>query len=174
MQSLHDKFYFTEGMVMPKKKDVDVIDYSEKYLEWIISLLENMEPWSRLHLERNYYTSIFGENTNHHIKLALIEGSVVGVVAWQIFDNFPFGGYIRVIAIDQNYQGKGIGRILISVAEDKIFQEMKNSFVLVHKSNINAKNFYIRNNYREIGIFTDYIHTGEDLMLLRKTTGPVL
>lgn len=38
---------------------------SGDYLDWVIGPLENIEPWSKLHLERNCCTSIFGENTNN-------------------------------------------------------------------------------------------------------------
>jgi len=58
-------------------------------------------------------------------------------------------------------------------AEERIFLETPNVFLLVSSFNTGARNLYQRLGYEEIGEFKDFIVRGHSEILMRKTKGPL-
>lgn len=103
--------------------------------------------------------------------VAELEGSVVGFVFFRVFDGFPLGGYIRAIAVDERYRGRGIGRLLMDAAERDIFMYRRNSFLLVSGFNHRAMKFYRSLGYEVVGEIRDAIIEGELEFIMRKRRG---
>ena len=84
-----------------------------------------------------------------------------------------FTGYIKSVAVREDYRSKGVGSQLLSFAEERIFRESPNVFICVSSFNPRARSLYERLGYESVGILRDFILRGHHEILLRKTTGPL-
>jgi ribosomal protein S18 acetylase RimI-like enzyme len=93
----------------------------------------------------------------------------LGFIILQIQGTFK--GYIQTIAVARNARGKGIGSQLIAFAEERILKISPNVFICVSAFNHQAQKLYGRLGYKEVGVLNDFIVTGLDEILLRKSIG---
>ena len=84
-----------------------------------------------------------------------------------------FTGYIKSVAVRDDWRSKGVGRALLTFGEDRIFRESPNVFICVSSFNPRARSLYERLGYESVGVLRDFIMRGYDEILLRKTTGPL-
>ena len=84
-----------------------------------------------------------------------------------------FVGYIQTVCVAPEWRGRGLGALLISFAEERIFRETPNVFMCVSSFNTDAQRLYERLGYQRVGELTDYIVAGHSEILLRKTIGPL-
>jgi ribosomal protein S18 acetylase RimI-like enzyme len=82
-------------------------------------------------------------------------------------------GYLKSVAVREEWRSRGLGRHLIAFAEDRIFTEAANVFLLVSSFNRRARRLYERLGYEFVGELTDYWLPGHSELLLRKTRGPI-
>jgi ribosomal protein S18 acetylase RimI-like enzyme len=82
-------------------------------------------------------------------------------------------GYIRILCVDPNTRGRGLGSRLIAFAEERIFREWPNAFLFVSSFNPRARALYERLGYEVVGELKDYIVRGASEILMRKTIGPL-
>jgi len=99
-------------------------------------------------------------------------GRVVGFVVFRVFDGFPIGGCIRAVAVDERFRGMGIGRALMSYAEERIFRYRRNVFLLVSSFNYGAIRFYRTLGYEPVGEIRDAVADGLSEYIFRKRRGP--
>jgi ribosomal protein S18 acetylase RimI-like enzyme len=71
------------------------------------------------------------------------------------------------------HRGQGVGRALLEFAEQRIFRETPNVFICVSDFNRDARGFYAKLGYEEVGELKDYVVRGHNEILLRKTIGPL-
>ncbi|MDR3249701.1 MAG: ribosomal protein S18-alanine N-acetyltransferase [Mycoplasmataceae bacterium] len=73
---------------------------------------------------------------------------------------------LEKICIDKKYQRHGLGTLLLN----KIFDKYKNKKVIleVNKKNINAINFYKKNNFKQISIRKNYYANNQDAIILER------
>ena len=133
-------------------------------------MMAHSEPWIRL--ERGYEESfeIIAE-PSRDVFLAWIDEEIVGFVIIEMSGTFK--GYIKSICISPSQRRKGIGSNLMHYAEERIFSETPNVFLLVSSFNSSARTLYQRLGYEEIGEFKDFIVRGHSEILMRKTKGPL-
>ena len=83
--------------------------------------------------------------------MAFIGEECVGftyIIPKSAFHSFP---YLHIIAVKEEYRNKGIGKALLDYSE-KIAYEMADKFFLVVADyNPDAKRFYERNGYQQVG-----------------------
>jgi ribosomal protein S18 acetylase RimI-like enzyme len=91
---------------------------------------------------------------------------VVGFVT--IKNDFLHGGYIRRIAVKEEYRGERIGRRIMEFIEERVFDHYSNIFVCVSSSNPRARKFYKDLGYHQVGELPNLILDGEIEYLLRK------
>ena len=84
-----------------------------------------------------------------------------------------FTGYIKSVAVRDDWRSKGVGRALLGFAEERIFRESPNVFICVSSFNPRARSLYERIGYEPVGVLRDFIMRGYDEILFRKTTGPL-
>ena len=82
-------------------------------------------------------------------------------------------GYVKSVFVPPERRGEGIGSELIKYAEERIFSETPNVFLLVSSFNKGARKFYQKLGYEEVGEFKDYVVKGYSEILFRKTKGPL-
>ena len=86
-------------------------------------------------------------------------GGLVGEVLWDWF-------YIKLLAVDPSYQGKGFGASLVEKAEE-VAEERSCSGIWVNTYSFQAPNFYTRLGFKEFGRLNDN-PVGHDRIFLAK------
>ncbi len=84
-----------------------------------------------------------------------------------------FVGYLQSVGVAAEWRGRGVGSKLIAFAEERIFKEAPNVFILVSSFNDSARALYERLGYQVIGELKDYIVAGHSEILLRKSVAPL-
>jgi ribosomal protein S18 acetylase RimI-like enzyme len=85
-----------------------------------------------------------------------------------------FRGYIQTLCVHPDFHNTGSGSALLAFAEKQIATYSPNVFICVSSFNEKAHALYLRKGYSEVGILKDFIKTGFDEILMRKTSGPNL
>jgi [ribosomal protein S18]-alanine N-acetyltransferase len=141
---------------------------------WCAALMASTEPW--LTLGRSY-TQIRAlvEAPDREVHIAIRGGRGdgerrLGCVVLVLHGAFI--GYLQAIVVADNCRGQGIGSALLDFTESRIAQVSPNVFLCVSSFNTDARRLYERRNYELVGTLTNYIVTGHDELLMRKTIGP--
>jgi ribosomal protein S18 acetylase RimI-like enzyme len=103
--------------------------------------------------------------------VALSGGEIVGFVLLSMRGSFV--GYIKSIAVREDWRGRGLGSALLAFAEERILRDSPNVFICVSSFNSRARGLYERLGYETVGELRDFIVRGYDEILLRKTFGPL-
>ncbi|GAB5493089.1 MAG: hypothetical protein Phog2KO_33040 [Phototrophicaceae bacterium] len=85
---------------------------------------------------------------------------VTGFIWYYIKGTFHRGAYIRLIGIHPDFQGKGIGTHLMTVAEADIMTTTRDVFLLSSDFNEDAHRFYHRLGYNSVGELADFAKEG--------------
>ena len=81
------------------------------------------------------------------------------------FHSFP---YLHIIAVKEEYRNRGIGKALLDYSE-RIAHEMADKFFLVVADyNPDAKRFYERNGYRQVGVIPNLYRPGVTEYMMEK------
>jgi ribosomal protein S18 acetylase RimI-like enzyme len=121
-------------------------------------------PWKTLH-ERIDFA--------HFIRLKQAYVCIAGdePVGFIIFTGeqvFARGGYLRAIGVAPAMQGNGIGRKLMSFAEQRTARRAPNLYLCVSSFNRQAQAFYKNLGYARIGKIPDLILPGKSEYIYRK------
>ena len=84
-----------------------------------------------------------------------------------------FVGYIKILCVAAESRGSGIGSALIHHAEERIYREQPNVFIMCSSFNPRACALYKRLGFELIGELKDYVLRGHAEILLRKTRCPL-
>jgi len=76
--------------------------------------------------------------------------------------------YIRVLAVEKNHRGNGIGTALLHHAEEQMFALSPVIYMMVSDFNVDAERLYYRLGYKKVGTISDYKKKGIDEHLLLK------
>lgn len=128
-------------------------------------------PWQTVGIPAE---KIFRDLTNpqREVFVAEFEQKVAGLLILHFGGSFD--GYIQLIAVFPEFQGRGLGEGIMRFAEEKIFQCSKNVFLCVSSFNPRARKFYERLGYQKTGELVDFLVAGSNEILMRKTRGPLL
>jgi [ribosomal protein S18]-alanine N-acetyltransferase len=135
-------------------------------------IMSTSEPW--ITLGRTYEESldIVCDPTREVYVASPVDSSeVAGFVIIELRGTFV--GYIRSVAVREDWRGRGLGSRLIAFAESRIFLDHPNVFLLVSSFNTRAKALYERLDYEVIGELRDYAVRGHSEWLLRKSISPL-
>ena len=91
---------------------------------------------------------------------ALIGEECVGftyIIPGGAFHSFP---YLHIIAIKEEYRGKGIGKALLDYSENIVCETADKLFLVVADYNPEAKRFYERNGYQQVGTIPNLYRSG--------------
>lgn len=150
-----------------------IVDWEDRYVAEATKLLKSMDPWKGSEYKDDYYSSIF-QSGEYEILFAKDEAQkIVGCVVWKLLgEHFPYGAYVRILAVSKDSRKKGLGSLLLKKAEERIFKSLKNIYITVNTSNTPAVGFYQKNGYSIIGKLDNYVLKGDEHDLLRKSIGP--
>ncbi len=73
------------------------------------------------------------------------------------FHSFP---YLHIIAVKEEYRDRGIGKALLDYSENIVCEAADKLFLVVADYNPDAKRFYERNGYRQVGKIPNLYRSG--------------
>lgn len=87
-------------------------------------------------------------------------GEEVAGFAWFVQRGaFDRSGYLRLIAVDETYRGRGVGQLLMGALEQRHLSQ-GGITLLASSENAGAHRFYERLGYRHVGEIPDYVRPG--------------
>ena len=104
-----------------------------------------------------------------NLYVALIGEECVGftyIIPKGAFHGFP---YLHIIAIKEEYRGRGIGKALLDYSERIALEMADKLFLVVADYNPDAKRFYERNGYQQVGEILNLYRSGITEYLMAKS-----
>jgi len=137
----------------------------------VIELLADSDPWKRLGYQANDWDNYFTPLPQGRDSYVVDQnGRVAGIAV--VRQKFLLGDYLELLGVADWAKGKGLGRKLLGHIEPIVFGRSKNLFACVSDFNAQARAFYKKHGYQEIGPMPNFLIPGSAEMLLRKTAGP--
>lgn len=140
--------------------------------ETVIALLLCSEPWTTLGYARTDWDGYFAPVPKDRETFVIEEpqGTAVGIAVLR--RSFLMGDYLELFGVAKDARRSGIGKCLLAHVESITFGRGKNLFACVSDFNQEARAFYRKQGYQEIGPMPDLLIAGSAEILVRKTTGP--
>ena len=139
--------------------------------EPVIRILTDSDPWKRLGFTAKDWETIFSPVPQGRDTFVLeMDRTLVGLALLR--RKFLFGDYLELLVIAPSFTGQGFGQRLLAHIECLTFARAKNLFACVSDFNDEARAFYRRQGYKEIGPMPNFLIPGYAEILLRKTAGP--
>ena len=137
----------------------------------VVELLAQSEPWKTLGYTSADWDRIFCPlPQGRDAYVAEIEQKVAGIAI--VREKFLLGDYLELLGVAPWARRQGVGRGLLAYIESLVFGRTKNLFACVSDFNAQARAFYTRHGYHEIGPMPNFLIPGSAELLLRKTAGP--
>lgn len=103
------------------------------------------------------------------IYVALKNEKVIGFITIKINGVGNVGAYVRMIAVNREYRGTGVGTVLVEYIQNLAKQNGKNNiFLICSVENSNAKRFYERVGFKQVGILESLVIDNHDEILFRR------
>jgi ribosomal protein S18 acetylase RimI-like enzyme len=136
----------------------------------VIALLADSDPWKRLGYRASdwdvYFTPLPQGRDSYVVDQ---NGKAAGIAV--VRQKFLLGDYVELLGVAAWARGNGLGRLLLAHVEAAVFARTKNLFACVSDFNDQARHFYKKQGYREIGPMPNLLIPGSAEILLRKTSG---
>jgi ribosomal-protein-alanine N-acetyltransferase len=143
---------------------------SAKDAKTCAEMMAGSEPWITLRRGYNELYEILTDSSRE-VYLAKRKDTIVGFIILELSGTLK--GYIKSVCVHPEHRGEEIGSTLMRYAEERIFSEAPNVFLLVSSFNQGARRLYRRLGYTEVGELEDYVIRGHSEVLMRKTLGPI-
>jgi ribosomal protein S18 acetylase RimI-like enzyme len=137
----------------------------------VIELLASSDPWKRLGYQAKDWDSYFTPLPQGRDSYVVEQNSRVAGIA-VVRQKFLLGDYLELLGVADWARGKGLGGLLLAYVEVSVFERVQNLFACVSDFNDQARHFYKKQGYEEIGPMPNLLIPGSAEILLRKTTGP--
>jgi len=131
-------------------------------------MMSKSDPWITLTMDYDQCLKAF-EGHCKEIYVVEVENEIAGFVIIQICGTFK--GYIQTIFINESYRGKGIGKKLLLLCEERILKISPNIFICVSSFNKGAIKLYLEFGFKLVGELDNFVKEGFTELLLRKTFG---
>lgn len=139
--------------------------------EAVIQLLSDSDPWKTLGYGVADWDRIFCPiPQGRDCYVTVVDGRVAGIAI--VKQQFLLGDYLELFGMAGWVRQKGIGGQFLTHIEQIVFERTKNLFACVSDFNNQARAFYKKHGYQEIGPMPNFLIPGSAEMLLRKTAGP--
>jgi len=134
-------------------------------IQQISEQLAQMHPWQTLGYSATTLSNYLQRDDACLYKYAIVTEQLAGVLCVR----YPWlrGAYIELVAIFPKQQGLGLGHQLIQWLASQLTLNA-NLWALVSAINPQARQFYQREGFIEIGELQDFVMTGYNEILLRK------
>jgi ribosomal protein S18 acetylase RimI-like enzyme len=148
--------------------DVSIIKAENKHLNDCIIALQKSELGRIYFSTENKALNAISEGMGKgEISVAINGDNIVLGFMWIIengvFHSFP---YLHIVAVKEEFRGLGIGREFLNYME-RVCNSSK-LFLVVADFNPDAKKFYIKNGFKEVGRIPDLYKNGVTEFLMMK------
>lgn len=143
---------------------------NEAEAELCARMMEQSEPWQSLGIAYGTLLDLM-RNPARERYVATLDRRIAGSMVINM--SGTLAGYIQSICVDPVNRSCGIGRLLMTHAEARIFRDTPNVFLMVSDFNAAARRFYERLGYQSIGAIPEFLIAGRAEILMRKTVGPI-
>ncbi len=99
-------------------------------------------------------------NTGNLLIVGEAEGEIAGFLWVDPLGAFSSAPYLRLIAVDKQYRGTGVGATLLHEFELKTKHVGRDFFLLVSDFNDSAIRFYKQHGYNEVGTLPNFAKPG--------------
>ena len=137
----------------------------------VIAMLAGSEPWKQLGYGETDWNKLFDPLPAGREGFVIESGGAVAGFAL-LRPKFLMGDYLELLVVAPAARSNGLGSALLKHIESLVFVRVKNLFACVSDFNAEARKFYQKNGYQEIGPMPNLLIPGSAEMLLRKTAGP--
>ena len=137
----------------------------------VVAMLAASDPWRKLGYTEADWKKLFDpmpQGREGHV----IESNGAPAGFAMVRPKFLMGDYLELLVVAPTARGKGHGRALLAHVENLVFARAKNLFACVSDFNSEARAFYKKQGYQEIGPIPNLLMSGSAEILLRKTAGP--
>ena len=108
-------------------------------------------------------------NEERNLLFVAEEESRLAGFAWvHTHGAFLAAPYLRFIAVDPSFQGRGVGTLLLKEFEELTRDLKKDWFLLVSEFNIGAQQFYEKHGYQRVGALPDFAKEGVTEVIMVK------
>ncbi len=137
----------------------------------VVAMLAASEPWTTLGYTDTDWKKLFDPlPAGREGYVIESDGAVAGFALLR--QKFLMGDYLELLVIAPAARGKGLGRLLLAHLEGLVFARATNLFACVSDFNKEARAFYNKSGYQELGPMPNFLIPGSSEILLRKTSGP--
>ncbi len=137
----------------------------------VVELLADSDPWKRLGYHEKDWDSYFTPLPQGRDSYVVDQnGKVAGIAVLR--QKFLLGDYLELLGVADWAKGQGLGKRLLTHVELAVFARAKNIFACVSDFNDQARLFYKKQGYQEIGPMPNFLIPGSAEILLRKSVGP--
>ena len=137
----------------------------------IVAMLASSEPWKKLGYTDADWKKLYDPLPAGREGFVIeSDGAASGFALLR--QKFLMGDYLELLVVAPSARGKGLGGALLAHIEGLVFARVRNLFACVSDFNADARRFYKKNGYQEIGPMPNFLIPGSAEMLLRKTSGP--
>lgn len=137
----------------------------------VIQLLADSDPWKTLGYDHKDWSRIFCPVPQGRESFVAEDGGRVTGIAI-VRQKFLLGDYLELLGVAGWAKHQGTGTRLLEHVETLVFARTKNLFACVSDFNTDARGFYRKQGYQEIGPMPNFLIPGSAEILLRKTAGP--
>ena len=137
----------------------------------IITMLAESEPWRKLGYTDADWKKLFDPLPAGREGFVIESGGTAAGFAL-LRPKFLMGDYLELLVIASSARSNGLGSALLKHIESVVFARVKNLLACVSDFNAEARKFYQKNGYQEIGPMPNFLIPGSAEILLRKTAGP--
>jgi ribosomal protein S18 acetylase RimI-like enzyme len=137
----------------------------------IVTMLAGSEPWKKLGYTDADWKKLFDPFPSGREGFVIEAGGAAAGFAL-LRPKFLLGDYLELLVVAPSARHNGLGSALLKHIEGVVFERVKNLFACVSDFNAEARKFYQKNGYQEIGPMPNFLIPGSAEILLRKTTGP--
>jgi ribosomal protein S18 acetylase RimI-like enzyme len=156
-------------MVQPVLPDIRPIATVGE-IERCAQMMTASEPWITLGRGLEESRRLLADPSRERY-VATIEGALAGFLILEMQGTFV--GYLKTVCVAPECRNRGVGSALIRFAEDRVFRDQPNVFMLVSSFNRGAQRLYARLGYQVVGDLRDFVVAGHSEILVRKTVGPL-
>lgn len=137
----------------------------------VVQFLGASDPWITLGYTVTDWNHVFcpiPQGRDSYV--AEVDGRVAGIAI--VRQKFLLGDYLELLGVAGWARQQGIGSQLLLHVEQLVFGRTKNLFACVSDFNVDARTFYKKMGYQEIGPIPNLLTPGHAEIFLRKTLGP--
>lgn len=136
---------------------------SEQDIDRCARLMASSAPWTHYDISFDaagaLWTGALQEGAA--VVVARQDGIVRGFAWYVAHGGFNRSGYLKLLGVDQEARGSGIGGALLAYVERKTLDDGQcDLLLLVSDFNVAAQHFYQAHGYRQAGALADYVRPG--------------